>query len=72
MKAFIALCFAILLAASPVATAQTRVRGYTRKDGTVVQPHRRTNPNSTERDNWSSKPNTNPDTGKKGTKTPRR
>jgi hypothetical protein len=52
--------------------AQTRVRGYTRRDGTRVESHRRTAPNKTERDNWSSKPNTNPDTGKKGTKTPRR
>jgi len=52
--------------------AQKRVRGYTKKDGTVVQPHRRTNPNKTEKDNWDTKGNTNPDTGKKGTKTPRK
>jgi hypothetical protein len=52
--------------------AQTRVRGYTRKNGTHVESHRRTAPNKTEKDNWSTKGNTNPDTGKRGTKTPRR
>jgi hypothetical protein len=54
------------------AFAQTRVRGYTKRDGTRVESHRRTSPNKTERDNWSTKGNTNPDTGKKGTKTPRK
>jgi hypothetical protein len=46
------------------------VRGYTRKDGTYVQPHRATNPNHTKTDNWSTKGNTNPDTGKLGTVDP--
>jgi hypothetical protein len=74
MKSFATLCFALLLtlAATLGLSAQTRVRTYTKKDGTVVQSHRRTTPNKTERDNWSSKPNTNPDTGRRGTKTPRR
>lgn len=44
------------------------VRGHVRKDGTYVQPHRATNQNQTQRDNWSSKPNVNPYTGKPGTK----
>jgi hypothetical protein len=48
------------------------VRGYTKKDGTYVAPHNRTNPNNTQRDNWSSKPNQNPYTGKDGTKEPQR
>jgi len=76
MRSFIALCLALLLvsvASIELSTfAQTRVRGYTKRDGTRVEPHRRTAPNKTEKDNWSSKPNTNPDTGKRGTKTPRR
>lgn len=42
------------------------VRGYTRRDGTYVEPHRATNPNSTERDNYSTKGNTNPWTGEQG------
>ena len=44
------------------------VKGHVKKDGTYVQPHRATNPNNTQRDNWSSKPNVNPNTGKPGTK----
>ncbi|MDP1769708.1 MAG: hypothetical protein Q8L74_13035 [Nitrospirota bacterium] len=48
------------------------VRPYNRKDGTHVQPHHRTAPNSTQRDNFSSKGNVNPYTGKAGTKEPAR
>jgi hypothetical protein len=44
------------------------VKGHIKKDGTYVQPHHATNPNHTQRDNWSSKPNVNPYTGKPGTK----
>ncbi len=44
------------------------VKGYTRKDGTVVQPHERTAPNSTKNDNYSTRGNVNPYTGKVGTK----
>ena len=43
-----------------------RVKGYYRKDGTYVRPHYRTNPNSTNRDNYSTLGNTNPHTGKPG------
>lgn len=48
------------------------VSGYTKRDGTHVAPHHATNPNNTKRDNWSSKPNVNPYTGKEGTKDPNR
>lgn len=44
------------------------VNGYTRKDGTYVAPHYRSAPNSTKADNWSTKGNVNPYTGKPGTK----
>lgn len=47
------------------------VRGHTTKSGTYVPSHRRTYADSTQRNNWSSKPNVNPYTGKLGTKTPR-
>lgn len=50
----------------------TNVNGYTKKDGTYVAPHHRTSPNNTQRDNWTSKPNQNPYTGKDGTKEPQR
>ena len=48
--------------------AQVNVRGYTKKNGTYVAPHYRSNPNSTKLDNWSTKGNINPYTGKAGTK----
>ena len=54
------------------ATSNHYVKGYTKKDGTYVAPHRATNPNKTQRDNWSSKPNTNPYTGKQGTREPKK
>lgn len=48
--------------------ADVSVRGYYRKDGTYVRPHKRSSPNSTKSDNWSTKGNVNPYTGKAGTK----
>jgi hypothetical protein len=48
------------------------VKGHFKKDGTYVQPHQSTNPNQTQRDNWTSKPNVNPYTGKPGTKEPQK
>jgi hypothetical protein len=44
--------------------------GYTRQNGTYVAPHYQTAPNQTKTDNWSSRPNVNPYTGKAGTKDP--
>jgi len=44
------------------------VKGYTNKNGTYVALHRATNPNGAKIDNWSTKGNTNPYTGKPGTK----
>jgi hypothetical protein len=46
------------------------VHGYTKKSGTYVAPHYQTNPNRTKLDNWSTKGNVNPFTGKLGTKSP--
>lgn len=45
------------------------VRGYTTKRGTTVAPHRQSNSDGTQRNNWSTKGNTNPTTGRAGTKT---
>ena len=52
------------------ASAQVRVEGYTRKDGTYVAPHYRSSPNDTKMDNWSTRGNTNPYTGQPGTRDP--
>jgi len=59
---------AALLAFATVALADEYVNGYFRKDGTYVQPHYRSSPNSGKYDNYSSQGNSNPYTGKKGTK----
>jgi hypothetical protein len=45
-----------------------KVSGYIKSNGTVVEEHFRTAPNSTIKDNYSTSPNINPFTGKIGTK----
>ena len=47
-------------------------KGYVKKDGKYVAPSRATNPNNTQRDNYSSKPNVNPYSGKQGTQEPKK
>lgn len=59
-----------LLLPSFAAEADQYVRGYTKKDGTYVQPHYRSSPNKSYNDNWSVRGNTNPYTGVPGTKSP--
>jgi len=60
----------LLIAATPV-EATTRVRGYWKpRTGTYVMPHYRSNPNKSTFDNWSTKGNFNPYTGKRGTRDP--
>ena len=61
---------ALLAAAAPVFAADTSVGGYFRQDGTYVQPHHRSAPESTPLNNWSTQPNVNPYTGQPGTRTP--
>lgn len=56
----------LLLAVSVAAGADVSVRGYTRKDGTYVQPHVRSDRNDTTFDNYSTRGNTNPYTGERG------
>ncbi len=60
----------LLLVSVTTAEASKSVNGYHKKDGTYVAPHHRSDPNNTQRDNYSSKPNVNPYNGKKGTKEP--
>jgi len=55
---------------STTSFADISVQGYHKKDGTYVKPHYRSNPDSTTNNNWSTKGNINPHTGKKGTKNP--
>ena len=61
-------CLLALFAATGASEAgSTSVKGYARSDGTYVQPHMRSTPNSTRFDNYSTKGNSNPYTGKTGT-----
>ncbi len=46
------------------------VRSYVRHNGQYVGPHFRTAPDHTRLDNWSTRGNVNPYTGKAGTKSP--
>lgn len=67
------ICLAAILALgfAPMAHAQSAYQGYTNQHGTYVQPHYQTPPNNTTADNWSTRGNTNPYTGRPGTITPR-
>lgn len=66
-KVFFLLCIVFLF--TTIADAKTtRVKGSVSKRGTYTQPHYKTSPNKTKYDNWSTKGNSNPYTGKKGTK----
>ncbi|WP_017810639.1 hypothetical protein [Clostridium saccharoperbutylacetonicum] len=47
----------------------TSVSGYTKHNGTKVQPYKRTTKDSTHKNNYDYKGNYNPWTGKYGTKT---
>ena len=64
-KAIVILAVAAALTAT-TALADELVNGYMRQDGTYVQPHYRSRPNSTTQDNYSTRGNTNPYTGERG------
>jgi hypothetical protein len=73
MTKFIALCLiSCFFMISVSAKGSHNVKGYVKKNGTYVATHKQTNPNGTQRDNWTSKPNANPYTGKDGTKEPQK
>jgi len=65
------LAFVFLITINPC-FADTRVRGYMRRNGTYVQPYEKTSPNNNRYDNYSTKGNNNPYTGKKGYESPYR
>ncbi len=65
------LALGTLVVTSDVDAGQSRVRGsINKRTGSYTQPHVRTSPNRTKTDNWSTRGNVNPYTGKKGTKNP--
>lgn len=72
MKRYLIGAMALLAATSGAAWARGShpVHGYTTKNGVVVVAHRATNPDASRANNWSSKPNVNPYTGRAGTVDP--
>lgn len=69
MKALIIFLFAFLFSFAGFTQTNPKhvyVAPYVRSNGTVVSGHYKTSPNSTNRDNFSTKPNVNPYTGKPG------
>ena len=71
IKALIGLSIAVLLIFSVFAasaSADVFVNGYFRSNGTYVQPHYRSSPDSNFYNNWSTYPNINPYTGRRGTR----
>jgi opacity protein-like surface antigen len=68
MKVWAMAALLALAGAGSAAAADHYVRGYTKSDGTYVQPHYQTNPNATRADNYSTQGNVNPYTGQPGTK----
>jgi len=70
-KYLIAFLLVVLLAAPCEAARAQKVKGYYKKStGTYVMPSYRTKANSTKLDNYSTRGNTNPYSGKKGYKDP--
>ena len=70
MKKIIFAAVLTLVSTPALTQSQTHVRGHLRSDGTYVPPHYRTTQNSTRNDNWTTRPNVNPYTGRVGTRAP--
>ena len=72
LLATILISLALILSVFSFAEARTvRVKGYYKPStGSYVQPYYRTSPNRNKWDNYSTKGNYNPYTGKRGTVSP--
>ena len=68
----LALCsvIALVICSTGADAADVQARGYTTKRGTYVMPSMRTSRNRSRTDNWSSRPNVNPYTGRTGSMNP--
>jgi hypothetical protein len=60
------LCLAVVFFSTELFAQRSSVRGYTRRDGTYVQPHYRSAPDGNVYNNWSTRGNVNPYTGQSG------
>ncbi len=71
MKTIVASLVLVIVLCLSTEGKATRVKGFIkRSSGTYVMPYHRTKANTTKIDNWSTKGNVNPYTGKNGTKEP--
>jgi hypothetical protein len=66
MTLYKSLAAVAILAFTTVTVADTRVDGHFRRDGTYVPEHYRSSPNSSNWDNYSTRPNANPYSGREG------
>lgn len=64
------LAFIALLMAFSTMAKDVYVKPHVRKDGTYVEGHYRSSPNSSRYDNYSTQGNYNPHTGQQGTVNP--
>lgn len=67
MKTFFIFAFLLFPTMAFAWGNDVQVDGYSRNDGTYVQPHMRTAPDNTTNNNYSTYGNTNPYTGQQGT-----
>lgn len=70
MKTIAIITLTLVLALSGIATADEYVKPYLRSDGTLVQGHYRSSPDSSYNNNYSTSGNTNPYTGQEGDQSP--
>jgi hypothetical protein len=62
----IILALVVLISFSTLVFADTYVKGYTKKNGTYVEPHYRSSPDSNKFNNYSTEGNVNPYNGNQG------
>jgi len=67
-KSFVMFSVVAALSVSTFASADEYVHGYTKKDGTYVEPYYRSSPDNIRDNNYSTRGNVNPYTGQPGTK----
>jgi hypothetical protein len=73
MKTIVFAAFALGVLAGPaLAKGSHAVKAHVTKNGTYVAPTVATNPDKTQLNNFSTKGNVNPATGKEGTKDPKK
>lgn len=70
MKALNFFVLSLLVLFTLPVLANVYVNPYTKKDGTQVEGHYRSDPDGNPNNNWSTEGNRNPYTGKEGTRNP--